>query len=66
MVYLDNILIYSRDFIKYKSYIFQIIKKLYKYKFYIKLSKYKFNKRQIEFLKFIINCDEIYLDPERV
>jgi hypothetical protein len=55
VVYLNNILIYFKLREDYYSYIRIIIKRLRKYKLYIKLSKYFFNIKEVEFLGFIIS-----------
>jgi len=43
VIYLDNILIYLKNPEEHKEHMRQVIAKLYKYKLYAKLSKYKFN-----------------------
>ena len=50
IVYLDDILIYSKEDKDYKEHIRRILKWLYKYKLYIKRSKYKFSINKIKFL----------------
>ena len=55
VIYLNNILIYFKLKKDYYIYIGIIIKRLRKYKLYIKLSKYFFNINKIEFLRFIIS-----------
>jgi hypothetical protein len=54
VIYLNNILIYSKLREDYYIYIRIIIEKLRKYKLYIKLSKCFFNINKVEFLRFII------------
>ena len=54
IVYLDDILIYSKKGKDYKEYIRKVLKQLYKYKLYTKRSKYKFSINKIKFLRFII------------
>ena len=54
VIYFNNILIYFKLREDYYTYIKIIIKRLKKYKLYIKLSKYFFNIKEIEFLGFII------------
>jgi hypothetical protein len=65
-IYLDNILIYSRNKGKYYNYICQILTRLYKNNLFYKLSKYEFNIKEVEFLGFLIRIEDIYTDPERV
>jgi hypothetical protein len=54
VVYLNNILIYSKKDKDYKDYIRQVLKRSYKHKFYTKLFKYKFCVKQVKYLRFII------------
>ena len=66
IVYLDNILIYSKKDKDYKKYIKRILKQLYKYKLYIKRSKYKFSINKIKFLRFIITTKKVITNLIRV
>jgi hypothetical protein len=66
VVYLNDILIYSKNLKDYKDYVQQILERLYKHKLYIKLNKYKFSIDRIEFLRFIVRKDSIEADPKRV
>jgi hypothetical protein len=54
VIYLNNILIYFKLREDYYTYIRIIIKRLRKHKLYIKLSKYFFDIKEVEFLGFII------------
>jgi hypothetical protein len=66
VIYLNNILIYSKLEEDHYTYIRIIIERLKKYKLYIKLSKYFFNIKKIEFLGFIIDFIEVKPDPNRI
>jgi hypothetical protein len=66
VIYLDNILIYSKLREDYYAYIRIIIKRLRKYKLYTKLSKYFFNIKKVEFLGFIIGFIGVKPDPNRI
>ena len=59
IVYLNNILIYSRNEDKYYNYIRQVFIRLYKNNLFYKLNKYKFNIKEIEFLGFLISIENI-------
>jgi hypothetical protein len=59
MVYLNNILIYSKKGEDYKNYIRQVLKKLRKYKLYTKLFKYEFCVKQVKYFRFIITAKKI-------
>jgi hypothetical protein len=64
IIYLDNILIYSRNKGKYHNYIYQVLIRLYKNNLFYKLSKYKFNIKKVEFLGFLIRIEGIRANPK--
>jgi hypothetical protein len=66
VIYLDDILIYSKPREDHYTYIRIIIKRLRKHKLYTKLSKYFFNIKEIEFLGFIIGSIEVKPDPNKI
>jgi hypothetical protein len=65
VIYLNNILIYSKPGEDHYTYIRIVIKRLRKYKLYIKLSKYFFDIKEIEFLGFIIDSIGVKPDPNK-
>jgi hypothetical protein len=66
VIYLNNILIYFKLREDYYTYIKIIIKKLRKYKLYTKLSKYFFNIKKVEFLRFIIGFIGVKPDLNKI
>jgi hypothetical protein len=66
VIYLNNILIYSKLGEDYYAYIRIIIKRLRKHKLYIKLSKYFFNIKEVEFLGFIIGSIRVKPDLNKI
>jgi len=66
VIYLNNIFIYSKLREDYYTYIKIIIKRLRKYKLYIKLSKYFFNIKEVEFLGFIISFIRVKPDLNKI
>jgi hypothetical protein len=66
VIYLNNILIYFKLREDYYTYIRIVIKRLRKYKLYIKLSKCFFNIKKIEFLRFIISFIRVKSDLNRI
>ena len=66
VVYLDNILIYSKDPKDYKQYIKRVLKRLRKYNLYAKLSKCKFRVKEVEFLSFLVGKDSVRADPSYI
>ena len=65
MVYLDDILIYSKIFKKYMKYIKIIFEKLSPRKLIIK-KKYDFYKHEIDFLDFIIEREGIKMNLTKI
>ena len=66
VVYLNNILIYSKLGEDYYAYVKIVIKRLRKHKLYTKLSKCFFNVKEVEFLGFIIGCIRVKPDLNRI
>jgi hypothetical protein len=66
VIYLNNILIYFKPGEDYYAYIRIIIERLRKNKLYIKLSKYFFNVKEVEFLGFIIGSIKVKPDPNKI
>ena len=66
VVYLDNILIYSKLEKDHYTYIRIIIERLRKHKLYTKLSKCFFNIKEVEFLGFIIGFIRVKPDLNRI
>jgi hypothetical protein len=62
MIYLDNILIFSKNPINYIKTIREILEKLKKNKFFANLKKYDFGTNMIEFLGFIIRPNRTKID----
>ena len=58
-MYLNNIIIYSKDKINYKKDIKKIFNYLKQFKLYTKLLKYIFKVDEIQFLSFVVNLSEI-------
>jgi hypothetical protein len=63
MIYLDNILIFLENLIKYIKIIQEILKKLKKNKLFVNLKKYDFNTNTIEFLGFIVRFNKTEINP---
>ena len=60
--YLDNILIYIKAGQNYNTYIKLVIKELSKVNLRFKLSKYKFEIKEVTFLRYIIKLEEITIN----
>jgi hypothetical protein len=66
IIYFNDILIYFKSKEDYYTYIKIVIKRLRKYKLYIKLSKYFFKVEEVEFLGFIIGFIRVKPDFDRI
>jgi hypothetical protein len=66
VVYLDNILIYSKPREDHYAYVRIVIERLRKHKLYAKLSKYFFDVEEVEFLGFIVGSIGVKPDPNRI
>jgi len=66
IVYLNNIIIYSKILKEYISYIFKILKYLNIKNLYFKSEKCKFYQKKIDFLKFVIKQYRVYIDFEKL
>ena len=66
VIYFDDILIYSKTRERYWDCVMQILKWFRKFKLYAKLFKCFFMIISVEFLKYIINNDDIVMNLSRV
>ena len=66
VIYLDDILIYSKTLEKYIRYIKTILDKLRPSKLLLGKEKYKFHKHEVDFLDFIVKRNGIKMDPEKI
>ena len=66
VIYLNNILIYSKLREDYYAYVRIVIERLRKHKLYIKLSKCFFNVEEVEFLKFIVGFIKVKPDFNKI
>nr|GEX50421.1 putative reverse transcriptase domain-containing protein [Tanacetum cinerariifolium] len=66
IVFIDNILIYSRSEEEYEAHLKTILDLLKKEKLYAKFSKCKFWLKEVQFLRHVVNRECIYVDPSKV
>jgi hypothetical protein len=59
IVYLDNILIYSKKDKDHENYVRQVLERLHKHKLYAKLFKCEFCVKQVKYLRFIVTAKEV-------
>ena len=66
VVYLDNILIFSKDESDHEEHVQQVLAALQHYNLHLKISKCSFNTMEVDFLRFRTNTEGIFMDPERI
>ena len=66
MAYLNNIIIYLNSEQKYKKYIKQVLKKLYKKDILVAIKKCVFYTKKTNFIGFIIKLKQISIDPKKI
>ena len=68
MAYLNDILIFLKKNLKqHKKYVCKILDKLKEIRFYLDISKYKFEAINIKHLDFIIKIEkDIYIDSKKI
>jgi hypothetical protein len=66
VVYLDDILIYSRNREKHAQHVKEVLKRLRKHNLYAKLSKCNFGVERVEFLGHILSPEGIQMDTRKL
>lgn len=66
IVYLDNILVFSKDKESHTRHLQQVLDRLEKAELYANLKKCEFYRDEVHFLGFIISQQGVSMDPERV
>nr|GEX14500.1 putative reverse transcriptase domain-containing protein [Tanacetum cinerariifolium] len=66
IVFIDDILIYSKTREEHEMYLGLVLELLKKEKLYAKFSKREFWLREVQFLGYVINGDEIHVDPSKI
>jgi len=65
ITYLDNILMYSDNLKMHRSHVHKILRKLNERVLYVKKSKSKFEAKEIEFLNYVIQLEQIKKDSKK-
>jgi hypothetical protein len=65
LVYLDDILIFSRNAEEHEQHIRQVFSLLRHYKFYCKMNKCDFNKAEVKYLGHVVGADGVKVDPAK-
>ena len=66
IVYLDDILIYSKNKLEHEAYVKKVLQRLQDAGLYIDLKKYKFSVKRTKYLGFIITTEGNEVNPEKV
>jgi hypothetical protein len=66
VVYLDDVLIYSKDLKEYKRHVRKVLERLQEAVLFLKPSKCQFHVQEVEFLGFVILADGVTMDPAKV
>ena len=66
VIYLNDVLIYSKSEKQHWTYVRMILKTLLRYRLYAKLSKCAFNRAKITFLRFVIEKNDIQMKQSRI
>lgn len=66
VVYLDDILVYSKTFDEHIIHVNQVLRKLYEADLFAQLDKCEFHKSEVEWLGFVLGSNGIGMDPSKV
>ncbi|KAL0151794.1 hypothetical protein M9458_052945 [Cirrhinus mrigala] len=66
VVYIDDILIYSRNMAEHRQHVQQVLHKLRQHQLYLKLEKCEFHKSSVQFLGYNINSEGVLMDQGKV
>ncbi|CAI7810412.1 unnamed protein product [Closterium sp. NIES-53] len=66
VVYLDDILIYSKNMKEHVEHLRKVFEILRKNKFYVKLSKSDFTLKKVQFLGHMVSAEGVHVDPRKI
>ncbi|KAI2662970.1 Transposon Tf2-8 polyprotein [Labeo rohita] len=66
IVYIDDILIYSRNMAEHRHHVQQVLHKLREFRLYLKLEKCEFHRPSVHFLGYIISAEGVQMDQGKV
>ncbi len=66
IVYIDDILIYSRNLADHRHHVAQVLQKLRQFHLYLKLEKCEFHRPTVQFLGYVIGEEGIQMDQGKV
>ena len=66
LVYLDDILIYNKTWVKHLQHIQQVLHTLRQHKLYANLEKFSFGMDKVHYLGYIIDQHGVHVDPAKI
>ena len=66
IIYIDDLLIFSKNFEEHKKHITNVLQRLLEHQLYAKSEKCEFSMEELEFLGFRIGRDGVKMDPAQV
>ena len=66
IIYLDDILIFIQILEDYCKTVCKVLEVLAKYKLYLYLERYEFNKQRIKYLRLVISEDQVEMDLVKI
>ncbi|CAI7781013.1 unnamed protein product [Closterium sp. NIES-53] len=66
VVYLDDVLIYSKDMKQHVEHLRRVFEILRRERFYVKLSKSKFALKKVQFLGHMVSAQGVHVDPKKI
>ncbi|KAI2648567.1 Transposon Tf2-8 polyprotein [Labeo rohita] len=66
IVYIDDILIYSRNMAEHRQHVQQVLHKLRQYQLYLKLEKCEFHQSSVYFLGYNISAEGVHMDQRKI
>ncbi|KAL0152701.1 hypothetical protein M9458_052424, partial [Cirrhinus mrigala] len=66
VVYIDDILIYSRNMAEHRQHVQQVLLKLRQHQLYLKLENCEFHQPSVQFLGFNISAEGVHMDQGKV
>jgi len=66
VVYLDDILIFTKTEEEHERAVQKVLEILAEHKLFLRLEKYEFHQKQIEYLRLVISENKVAMDPVKV
>ncbi|CAI7786952.1 unnamed protein product [Closterium sp. NIES-54] len=66
VVYLDDILIYSKDLKQHVEHLRRVFEILRRERFYVKLSKSEFALKKVQFLGHMVSAQGVHVEPKKI